>query len=494
MASKIKNKGLKFSRKPFEKTSAIRKGHILAVAIDEYTQCPPLNNCVRDSEAFLKLLTTHFQFEEKNITRLYNRDANQEKIIKTIRDFAERLTNTDNLLILYSGHGIFDDILEEGYWIPVDAKLGNNGDFISNAEIIKFIKAIKTHHTALIVDSCFSGTLAEYKSIGIQRLEKYPSRWLLTSGRKEVVSDGPPGENSPFIKWILKFLELHKNDRVLFSELVQYVKIAVGNNVDQIPAGNPMHGVGDEGGEFIFYAKNFILNKKDVEIIEKEINPISHEPLPVEIDPNIKRPAFRRKWLKQKKTIVFGSAIITVILILIINFSTKKEPEYIPDATISRYTSHGKIGYRKGNTDITKAIFEDGYDFTEGFGAVRKEGKYGYIDTTGNLAIPYEFEDAGQFFSGLAPVKKNGLYGFINTQGEKVIAFEYVEAQPFMEGTACVKRDSLYIYIDNNGNQLFGEAYDKASSFIKGSAYVEINGEQFKMDRKGNKTKQSPKN
>lgn len=81
--------------------------------------------------------------------------------------------------------------------------------------------------------------------------------------------------------------------------------------------------------------------------------------------------------------------------------------------------------------------------FSEGMAAVRKDGKWGYINLKGEEVIPCQFSDAfppGQFSEGLACVvdersdadKKlwNNRVGFINKKGEWVITGDYFTDSP----------------------------------------------------------------
>ena len=54
----------------------------------------------------------------------------------------------------------------------------------------------------------------------------------------------------------LKGIKNNKQKKVPVSDLVQYVKKKVAEVNEQTPIGNPLKGVGDEGGEFVFYLKN----------------------------------------------------------------------------------------------------------------------------------------------------------------------------------------------------------------------------------------------
>ena len=118
--SLIMNKSLTFIKTNPKKPSS-KVNHLIAIGIDKYRNCPELYNCVGDAEKFIETLLENYQFEERNIRRIYNEEATRANIISTIRHYAASLTETDYLIIYYSGHGEYDSILDEGYWIPVDA-------------------------------------------------------------------------------------------------------------------------------------------------------------------------------------------------------------------------------------------------------------------------------------------------------------------------------------------------------------------------------------
>lgn len=56
-------------------------------------------------------------------------------------------------------------------------------------------------------------------------------------------------------------------------------------------------------------------------------------------------------------------------------------------------------------------------EFSEGLAVVEVDGKRGFIDTTGKMAIPAGFDVAGSFSQGLASVKIDGKWGFIDKAG-----------------------------------------------------------------------------
>jgi len=63
------------------------------------------------------------------------------------------------------------------------------------------------------------------------------------------------------------------------------------------------------------------------------------------------------------------------------------------------------------NENQIGASYENAYGFSEGFAAVCKDGKWGYIDKSGNLMIDYLFEKALPIHDGCAWVKYDGRVG-----------------------------------------------------------------------------------
>ena len=231
--------------------------YLFIVGINDYQYWPHLNNAVKDANDVAGTLMGMYDFEFSNVTLIKDEQATRNNIYKGLRSLIERVTPKDNLLIYFSGHGFYDELLSEGYWIPVDAKLNNSGDYLSNSDILKILGNIDSQHTFLVADACFSGSLFNEQKRGYaENVEQFRSRWGLASGRLEAVSDGSVGQNSPFAENFLKFLKENPKDKVAVSELVQFVKIQVSEVSDQTPIGNPLKGAGDEGGEFVFYKKN----------------------------------------------------------------------------------------------------------------------------------------------------------------------------------------------------------------------------------------------
>ena len=115
--------------------------------------------------------------------------------------------------------------------------------------------------------------------------------------------------------------------------------------------------------------------------------------------------------------------------------------------------------------------FDDGKDFSEGLAAA-KDGKWGFIDSTGQFVIANNFDYATSFSDGLAAVSIGGSWGFVNKKGEVVIEPVYEEVKPFSNGLALVKLRNKIGYLDKNGQLAIVAKFDSGRSFSDGLAEV----------------------
>ena len=225
--------------------------YLFVIGIDDYVHCPKLVNAVRDARDLIGVLTAEYGFRSENIITLFNEEATEDNILYQFRELVRTVTPSDNLLVYYSGHGRYDRFLDQGYWIPVDARPEMDGQQISNSNIVQILRMIKSHHTFLMVDSCFAGSLfSQFRVSGTDRLEATSSRWGLTAGRNEIVEDGT-GNNSPFATSLLSHLR-NNTDAISVGDLCRLVVADVASNNDQIPRGEPLRNVGHQGGEYFF--------------------------------------------------------------------------------------------------------------------------------------------------------------------------------------------------------------------------------------------------
>lgn len=140
----------------------------------------------------------------------------------------------------------------------------------------------------------------------------------------------------------------------------------------------------------------------------------------------------------------------------------------------------------KNGEIIAEPKFERIGPFSEGLAyALDSGGNVGYIDRSGNTAIPFQFEKASTFHEGLAAVRKNGKWGFIDKTGKLAIPNIFDSVRRFSEGVAAARIGVKFGYIDKSGNFVIAQQFGRARHFIAGLAYVQIDGKRAYIDHRG---------
>jgi hypothetical protein len=105
---------------------------------------------------------------------------------------------------------------------------------------------------------------------------------------------------------------------------------------------------------------------------------------------------------------------------------------------------------------------------------ILRDGKWGYIDRSGQVAIPPRFERAAPFTEGLAAVQEGELFEYVDEAGKVALVPTYLPAgvlhRPFSSGLAAVRVGALYGYMDRKGRLAIPGRYTLAEDFTNGYA------------------------
>jgi len=223
-----------------------------------------LGTAINDAKSVADVLSKKYGFKA---TTLVN--ANRFMILATLNRLSKRLTEKDNLLIYYAGHGELETNGEVGYWLPVDAAKNDKRKWIPNTAISDVINAMKVKRVMVIADSCYSGSLtrssmaqannnvsAAERGTWLRAMAKSKARLALTSGGLKPVSDDGASSHSLFANALLNILQSNNNimeGQRLYNQLYAHIAIAAAAmNIEQIPEYAPIRHTGHESGEFFF--------------------------------------------------------------------------------------------------------------------------------------------------------------------------------------------------------------------------------------------------
>jgi hypothetical protein len=138
--------------------------------------------------------------------------------------------------------------------------------------------------------------------------------------------------------------------------------------------------------------------------------------------------------------------------------------------TLTSFEKKGKYGFMDETEKvIIEAKYKNVMEFSEGLAAVQVKDKWGFIDKTGQMVIAPEYYEVKSFSDGLAVAKRGVLerYGYINTKGEEALPFDFGSPGSFYKGfatdPAMVEYKMKYGFIDKEGNQVVKPTYEQVT-------------------------------
>lgn len=166
------------------------------------------------------------------------------------------------------------------------------------------------------------------------------------------------------------------------------------------------------------------------------------------------------------------------------------------------FEQEGRWGYRSGSKVAIEPRFVLAQRFSrEGIAAVVDEQGWAYIGRSGQLVIrPLAVDNGPDYFQeGLARFKADGKTGFFDRRGRVAIQPRYTFAEPFSEGRAAVCDGCLEVtagehrflrggrwgFIDRMGTLVIQPQFEDAEHFEHGKARVKLGGEWKYIDRRG---------
>lgn len=234
------------------------KYYAVLIGVSDYSDSKlDLDNPVLDAAKMKEILTRKYLFEESAVTLLKNPIRSQ--IISELFRLRQVIGPSDNLLVFYAGQGYWDNDAKQGYWWAKDASTDDPSTWLSNSDLREQIRSIKSAHTLLISDACFSGGIFRIRDANnlvkatqdIQLLNKSPSRRAITSGMMTPVPD-----KSVFLELLTKRLNDNSNKFLTSQQLFDSFRTAVINNSSVVPQDGVIAETGDEGGDFIFILRD----------------------------------------------------------------------------------------------------------------------------------------------------------------------------------------------------------------------------------------------
>jgi hypothetical protein len=243
------------------------KYYALMIGNEQYEKLPHLNTPIADVTDIGKVLRERYGF-----TVVVVPNASRYQMMEALNQMRATLTEKDNLLIYYAGHGQLDRVNSLANWLPIDADEKSNANWIASSTLTETLNTMSAKHILVVADSCYSGAMTrssmstlqpglsdEARQQWLKSIAESPSRTVLTSGGVEPVMDGGGGKHSVFAQNLIDILS--ENQDVLpgkqLSDVIsaRVLDIARRMNFQQRPEYAPIRFAGGESGDFIFLPK-----------------------------------------------------------------------------------------------------------------------------------------------------------------------------------------------------------------------------------------------
>lgn len=249
------------------RTGIARAGqyHALVIGNDHYRQWTPLNTAVADATAVAKVLQDQYGFHVRLL-----KDSSRKEILKALNDYRKTLSERDDLLVYYAGHGFLEPEIDRGYWIPIEGDLLDNTEWIEFPAVTDLLELIPAKQVLVVADSCFAGKLVrsamarlnpevqdQARQLLLRSIADKKIRTTLTSGgARPVLDDGGAGHSifaAAFIGVLSENRTTLETERLFWTVRARVVQAAERMKVEQIPTYGPIHMAGHEGlGDFVF--------------------------------------------------------------------------------------------------------------------------------------------------------------------------------------------------------------------------------------------------
>ena len=243
--------------------------HALVIGDVDYQHLPRLNTAVQDAQRLALILREKYDFKVRLLL-----NATRFDILSALNEFRKQLTDKDNFLLFFAGHGELVAQNQRGYWLPVDADPDSDVNWLPNYQVTDMLNLMSAKQVLVIADACYSGALTRSANARLESgksdqaryewlktLSQKRSRRVLSSGELKPVLDSDGGNHSVFARALFSALE-HNHAAMEGLELYQKVAAEVSSRskqlgLQQVPQYAGLIHAGHESGDFIFFPKTF---------------------------------------------------------------------------------------------------------------------------------------------------------------------------------------------------------------------------------------------
>lgn len=127
-----------------------------------------------------------------------------------------------------------------------------------------------------------------------------------------------------------------------------------------------------------------------------------------------------------------------------------------------------KYGFHTGKRILIPARYDSVRHFSDGLAGVRVEGRWGFVDSQGQMVILPQLSDTYGFADGYAPAAIAGQWGLMDRQGKWVILPQYKSVWHVNHGLVRVETESGWGALDLKGRWVIQPQYSFLGELVEG--------------------------
>ncbi len=233
----------------------VRSNLAILIGIEDYGGVlPSLSTPLHDVNEIGRQLETAFGFQS-----IILRNPSRDQIVATLQAVSAKIIPGHSLIVYFAGHGYQVEKTGTGYWLPADAGTDSAANWISTADLTRFLGRIRAAQTLLVSDSCYSGALVRESRLVAERETVAGSGnageravVALSSGGDEPVRDDGTQGHSVFAASMLDALNDTSRPKTGFQVFAE-IKDRVSLVTAQEPHYGSLPSAGHQpGADFIF--------------------------------------------------------------------------------------------------------------------------------------------------------------------------------------------------------------------------------------------------
>lgn len=195
-----------------------------------------------------------------------------------------------------------------------------------------------------------------------------------------------------------------------------------------------------------------------------------------------------------KKSFICSLSAFTILSLS--NCSKGPSKDYIDNAIAIVYQDEKPYLINAAKETYSLDYYDEIIEIFNDYIAVKKDGKYGFINRTGKLIIEAVYDKVYPMYEEKAVVIKDGQYQIINNNGKTIYTFtdNVISESYFSENYLLISKDNKYGYLkflpENNSFESSEIIYEYAKPYKNSYAVVGTYPEEivYKLDDEGNPT------